>query len=76
MLAEFIWNEGTLAIIMGMGIPIVAIVATFWYKIAKTTSENELKRTLAERGMSAEEIERVVTARPSKGKRSQDRCEC
>ena len=57
---------------MGCGIPIVAIVATFWYKIAKTTSENELKRTLAERGMSADEIERVVAAKPTKGKRSED----
>jgi len=76
VLAEIDWNEDTLGIVMGCGIPIVAIVATFWYKIAKTTSENELKRTLAERGMSAEEIERVVAAKPSKGKRSQDRCEC
>ncbi len=76
MFAEIDWNVDTLGVVMGCGIPIVAIVATFWYKIAKTTSENELKRTLAERGMSAEEIERVVAAKPSKGKRSQDRCEC
>jgi hypothetical protein len=61
---------------MGMGIPIVAIIATFWYKISKTTSENELKRTLAERGMSAEEIERVVTAKPSQERRSEDSCKC
>ena len=76
MLADFQWTADQLGILMGCGIPIVAIIGYFWYKIAKTTSENELKRTLAERGMSAEEIERVVAARPSKGKRSQDRCEC
>jgi len=43
-------------------IPIVAVVGGFWYKIRKTLSENDLKRTMVERGMSAEEIERVLAA--------------
>lgn len=72
MLAEFPWNADMLGIVMGCGIPIVAIVGYFWYKVAKTTSENELKRTLAERGMSAEEIERVVAAKP--GGKKKEKC--
>jgi len=71
VLAEIDWNVDTIGVVMGCGIPIVAIVATFWYKIAKTTSENELKRTLAERGMSAEEIERIVAAKPG-GKKKEN----
>ena len=76
MLAGFDWTPDQLGIVMGCGIPIVAIIATFWYKTAKATSENELKRTLAERGMTAEEIERVVAAKPSKQKRPEDKCKC
>ncbi|MBN2446774.1 MAG: hypothetical protein JXO22_08610 [Phycisphaerae bacterium] len=45
-------------------IPIAGIVAHYWYKAQKMHSDNELKRTLAERGMSADEIERVVNAKP------------
>jgi hypothetical protein len=71
VLAGFDWTPDQLGILMGTGIPIVAIVATFWYKTAKATSENELKRTLAERGMSAEEIERVVAAKPG-GKKKEN----
>jgi hypothetical protein len=71
VLAGFDWTADQLGIIMGCGIPIVAIIGFFWYKTAKTTSENELKRTLVERGMSAEEIERIVAARP--GGRQKDK---
>jgi len=66
VLAEIVWNSETLGILMGCGIPIVGIIAYYWYRIAKTTAENDLKRTLAERGMSAEDIERVVAAKPNK----------
>jgi hypothetical protein len=66
MLSEIIWNEATLAIGFGCAIPIVAIIAGFWYKTVKTTSEIELKRTMVERGMSADEIERVLAARSSR----------
>jgi hypothetical protein len=59
VLAGFDWTADQLGIIMGCGIPIVAIIGFFWYKTAKTTSENELKRTL------------VVAARP--GGRQKDK---
>ncbi len=63
MLAGIDWNESTIAVVMVFGIPIIAILGSFWYKIAKVTSDSELKRSMIERGMSVEEIERVLAAR-------------
>ena len=67
MLAEVDWTAvltlPNIVIIMGFLIPIVAIVCWAWASIHKTRSANNLKRTLAERGMSAAEIERVVSAK-------------
>ena len=44
-------------------VAIVAIAGGLWYAIRKMVSENDLKRTMVERGMSVEEIERVLAAR-------------
>ncbi len=63
MLSEIIWNDATIGTALGCAIPIVAIVSVCWYKIAKATSENDLKRRMVEQGMSADEIERVLTAK-------------
>ena len=51
-------------------VPVVAIIAYFWHETAKARSTNELKQSMVERGMSAEEIERVVNAgvKPTKKK--------
>ena len=68
MLSEIVWTKETLGVVFGCAIPIIAIIGVFWYKIAKTTSENDLKRRMVERGMSAEEIERVLAAAPRKDK--------
>jgi hypothetical protein len=62
MLAEIVWDKGTLTILMVFAIPIVAIVCGTWYKFERMRSADALKRKLVERGMSAEEIERVVKA--------------
>jgi len=43
-------------------IPVTAIVATFWYKIAEVRSRNSLKQSMVERGMSAAEIDQVLKA--------------
>ena len=48
-------------VVLGI-IAISAIIAAYWYQAQKLQSENKLKRTLAEQGMSAEEIERVIAA--------------
>jgi ABC-type bacteriocin/lantibiotic exporter with double-glycine peptidase domain len=65
MLAEIIWNESTLGVVMVLGIPMVAIVGGLWAKIERTKSDNELKRSMVERGMSVEEIERVLNLKSS-----------
>lgn len=62
MLGEIVWNERTLAIALGCGIPLSAIIGNFWYQAHKARSQNELKRSMVERGMSADEIERVLAA--------------
>lgn len=56
------FNPAVIGIIMGCGIPIVAIICSYWHSVAKTRSDHELKRSMIERGMSADEIERVLAA--------------
>ncbi len=63
MLAGIDWNEDTVAVALIFGLPVIATLGAFWYKIAKVTSDNELKRSMVERGMSVEEIERVLATR-------------
>ncbi len=63
MLSEITWDVDMISVTLGCAIPIVAIVSMAWYKIAKATSENDLKRRMVERGMSVDEIERVFAAR-------------
>lgn len=43
-------------------IPVVAIVCTFWFKSVRERSRNALKQSMVERGMTAEEIARVLKA--------------
>ena len=64
MLAEIIWDKQTLAVLGAFGVPIVAIVMAGWYKIEQMRSSNNLKRKMIERGMSVEDIERVIKAAP------------
>ena len=66
LLAEIVWDKQTLAIAFGCSIPIIAIVASSWASIEKTKSNNALKRDMIGRGMSVEEIERVLSAKSSK----------
>ena len=68
MLAEIVWNVATIAVVGGLAIPLVAIIGGVWHKIAKDNAENDLKRSMIERGMSVEEIERVLRAGKSGGK--------
>ena len=66
MLADSLWESifrmPQIAVIMGCLIPIAAILGDFWYKAQKNKHDNDLKRGMLERGMSAEEIERVISA--------------
>jgi hypothetical protein len=66
MLADIDWNTGTVMMVMIFSVPIVAIVAEAWRKVEQARSQNELKRSMVERGMSANDIERVIAAQPPK----------
>lgn len=65
MLSEIVWTTDKLSVALGCAIPLVWIIGYFWYKTIVTKSEHDLKRALVERGMSVEEIERVVRVRPA-----------
>ena len=58
-----------IAIVMGCLVPIAGIIAFYWYKAQKVRSDNELKRTMVDRGLSADEIERILAAH------AEDRCD-
>jgi hypothetical protein len=62
MLSEIIWDEKSLAVAGAFAVPIVAIGASYWYKLGKSRSDNLLKRDMIARGMSVEDIERVIAA--------------
>ena len=64
LLSEIVWNKQTLAVCGAFAVPLAVIIGSAWYKMNKVRYENELKRSMIERGMSAEEIERVMAAGP------------
>jgi hypothetical protein len=66
ILSEIEWTSDTIAITLIFALPIVSVVAGVWYKLSKAQSDNELKRSMIQRGMSADEIQRVLNARSSK----------
>ena len=43
-------------------IPLAAIIGGLWTGVAKTRSRNSLKQSMVERGLSADEIERILKA--------------
>ena len=58
----------TVAIILIFTIPIIAIIGYYVHEALKTRSNNKLKQSMLERGMSAQDIETVINAgtKPSK----------
>ena len=63
MLAEIVWNAETFIFGGIFSLPIITVVAYYWYKVNQTNSDNELKQRMIERGMSAAEIEQVLAAK-------------
>ena len=59
---DFTSNPATLAIFMAMLIPLAGIITAVWRGIERTKSVNALKQSMIERGMSVDEIERVLAA--------------
>ena len=61
-------NSDNLAVFLALMIPIVAVVGHYWHEVLKHRADNELKKSLIERGMSAEDIQQVMDAGTKKGK--------
>jgi hypothetical protein len=58
---------GVIAVAGAMLIPIVAVIFGYWHKVRLAEYDAHLKRTMLERGMPSDEIERVLRAgRPPK----------
>ena len=55
-------SPDTLVLVLAFSIPIIAVVGHYWHEIVKNRSNTELKRSMLERGMSAQEIEQVLNA--------------
>ena len=66
MLAEFDWSSIPYFWVCVFAVPIVAILVEGWYKVERIRTEADLKRSMIERGMSVEEIERVISAKSPK----------
>jgi hypothetical protein len=68
------WDRGTLiplvAIVTGALIAITAIISGQWRRIRQAEIDAALKQEMLNRGMPAEEIERVVRA----SRKKSDRC--
>ena len=47
-------------IVVGVGVP---VIGHFWFESEKHRRDSELKRSMIERGMFAEEIERILAAK-------------
>ena len=55
-----VWNVATIAVVLALSIPIVAIVMGFWAKNERAKLESDLKRRMIEKGMTADEIQKVI----------------
>lgn len=66
MLADAFWSSlfemPQIAIVMGSLSSIAVVLGIVWYQVERVKSNNELKRSLVDRGMSSEEIERIMEA--------------
>ena len=61
MIGEILWNERTIAVAGAFAVPITAIIGSFWYQWNKARADHDLKKSMIDRGMSVEEMERVLT---------------
>lgn len=62
-LGQFVLDRHTIETILIFGLPIISVACVFTWLIAKTTSDDALKRSMVERGMSPDEIEQVMSGK-------------
>jgi hypothetical protein len=63
-MTELLQNAVFLSMAGGVLIVAVTVVPAYWYKARKAALETDLKREMIERGMTADDICRVIEARP------------
>jgi ABC-type bacteriocin/lantibiotic exporter with double-glycine peptidase domain len=68
-------NPQTVTVIMVFAIAIVAIIGYYVHEVLKTRSNNELKQSMLERGMTVQDIETVINAGTKPSKRHHRRAE-
>ena len=60
------WTRDTImavgVVLVMAGVPLASILGWYWFRLHQSRSENALKQSMVERGMSADEIERVMAA--------------
>jgi hypothetical protein len=66
MLGEIIWDQNSIAVVCVMAVPILVMFSLAWVQVERRKSDNALKQSMVERGMSAEDIERVIAAKGPK----------
>ena len=71
MLTEIQWDANTMGVVAPCLVVVVVIVSFFFFMWNKVRSDNELKQSMVDRGMSAEEIERVMASGSVRRARSQ-----
>jgi len=62
LLSAIVWDHRTFGVVGAFSIPLAVIIGRVWYKMNRVRYECELKRSMVERGMSVQEIERVMAA--------------
>ncbi len=67
---DTLFEHDILVPLAGCAIGMVAVIGYFWTRAVRAKAEAELKRSMIERGMSAEEIERVINASSHRGSES------
>lgn len=70
MLESMLTKPELIVFVVGGIIGVVAIVAGYWSKVRRIEVEAGLKQDMIERGMSAEEIERVIRASAPSSRRA------
>jgi hypothetical protein len=76
VLSEITWTKDTImaigVVLVMAGVPLASILGWYWMKLHQTRSDNALKQSMVDRGMSADEIERVMAAGAGGEERSQE----
>jgi hypothetical protein len=61
--STFVWSTETVAIVAGCTIPVVGILGWAFVQIQRIRSAQDLKQQMIQKGLPADEIERILAAK-------------